>query len=220
MRKNIILECEETHERIYLTSKNTRNTPERLALKKYSPKLKRKVLFKETKQEGISWLSRNKKLQNQKKEHDDHINQSQFHHYIGIKISRNTLLVIIFHQQDTTKIKKSTLLIKIYGDEFIEYSDKLFLKCCTNILTYHSLENSIHQFESHSQFTQFVLNNNRSAWLITSFLATIKADFKITFLKNQKPINLSTENLEQIRFTIYSVDQNMMDAILIAAFND
>jgi large subunit ribosomal protein L33 len=49
MRKNIILECEETHERIYLTSKNTRNTPERLALKKYSPKLKRKVLFKETK---------------------------------------------------------------------------------------------------------------------------------------------------------------------------
>lgn len=40
MRQSIILECVETGERIYLTSKNKRNNPERLALKKYSPKLR------------------------------------------------------------------------------------------------------------------------------------------------------------------------------------
>lgn len=49
MRKNIILECTLTKERIYLTTKNTRNTPERLELKKYSPKLRKKVVFKEVK---------------------------------------------------------------------------------------------------------------------------------------------------------------------------
>ena len=49
MRQNIILECVETKERIYLTSKNKRNTPERLELKKYSPKLHRRALFKEVK---------------------------------------------------------------------------------------------------------------------------------------------------------------------------
>ena len=49
MRKNIILECAITKERIYLTTKTTRNTPERLELKKYSPKLRKKVVFKEVK---------------------------------------------------------------------------------------------------------------------------------------------------------------------------
>lgn len=49
MRKNIILEHAATGERLYLTSKNQRNTPDRLALKKYSPKLKQKVLFVEVK---------------------------------------------------------------------------------------------------------------------------------------------------------------------------
>ncbi|BCA86283.1 50S ribosomal protein L33 1 [Enterococcus saigonensis] len=49
MRQNIILECGETKERLYLTSKNKRNNPERLELKKYSPKLRRKVIFKEVK---------------------------------------------------------------------------------------------------------------------------------------------------------------------------
>lgn len=34
MRQNIILECVETGERLYLTSKNKRNNPERLELKK------------------------------------------------------------------------------------------------------------------------------------------------------------------------------------------
>ncbi|MFD1125209.1 50S ribosomal protein L33 [Lentilactobacillus raoultii] len=49
MRKTIILECVETGERLYLTSKNVRNHPDRLELKKYSPKLKRRAVFKETK---------------------------------------------------------------------------------------------------------------------------------------------------------------------------
>ncbi|HFD3647522.1 TPA: 50S ribosomal protein L33, partial [Enterococcus faecium] len=45
MRQNIILECVETGERLYLTSKNKRNNPERLELKKYSPKLRRRAIF-------------------------------------------------------------------------------------------------------------------------------------------------------------------------------
>lgn len=49
MRQNIILEGIETGERLYLTSKNKRNTPDRLELKKYSPKLRRKIIFRETK---------------------------------------------------------------------------------------------------------------------------------------------------------------------------
>ena len=49
MRQNIILECVETGERLYLTSKNKRNNPERLELKKYSPKLRRRAIFKEVK---------------------------------------------------------------------------------------------------------------------------------------------------------------------------
>lgn len=49
MRQNITLECKETGERIYLTSKNKRNTPERLTLKKYSPKLRKKMQFTEVK---------------------------------------------------------------------------------------------------------------------------------------------------------------------------
>lgn len=49
MRQTIILECVETGERLHLTSKNKRNNPERLELKKYSPKLRRRSLFKEIK---------------------------------------------------------------------------------------------------------------------------------------------------------------------------
>ncbi len=49
LRQTIILACEETGERIYLTNKNKRNTPERLVLKKYSPKLRRRAIFKEMK---------------------------------------------------------------------------------------------------------------------------------------------------------------------------
>lgn len=49
MRKTVTLECVETGERLYITSKNTRNNPERLELRKYSQKLRRKALFRETK---------------------------------------------------------------------------------------------------------------------------------------------------------------------------
>ena len=49
MRLNIILECVETGERLYLTSKNKRNKPDRLEMKKYPPKLRRRVTFREVK---------------------------------------------------------------------------------------------------------------------------------------------------------------------------
>lgn len=49
MGKNIMLECIETGERLYISSKNTQNTPERLRLSKYSPKLRRKAIFQEIK---------------------------------------------------------------------------------------------------------------------------------------------------------------------------
>ncbi|CAD7483365.1 50S ribosomal protein L33 [Lacticaseibacillus paracasei] len=49
MRNNIILGNNETGERIYLTSKNKRNTPDRLQLKKYSPKLRKRLVFTEVK---------------------------------------------------------------------------------------------------------------------------------------------------------------------------
>ena len=49
MRIHVSLGNDETGERIYLTSKNRRNTPDRLELKKYSPKLRKVVTFKEIK---------------------------------------------------------------------------------------------------------------------------------------------------------------------------
>ena len=48
-RKIIGLVSEESGERIYYTTKNTMNTPEKLSLKKYSPKLRKHVTFTETK---------------------------------------------------------------------------------------------------------------------------------------------------------------------------
>lgn len=48
-RKLVGLVSEETKERIYYTSKNTMNTSEKLSLKKYSPKLRKHVVFTETK---------------------------------------------------------------------------------------------------------------------------------------------------------------------------
>ena len=48
-RKIVGLISEETGERIYYTPKNMQNTPEKLSLKKYSPKLRRHVIFTETK---------------------------------------------------------------------------------------------------------------------------------------------------------------------------
>lgn len=49
MRQNIILECSKTNERLYLTSKNKQNNPDRLELRKYSPKTRQKGIFKEVK---------------------------------------------------------------------------------------------------------------------------------------------------------------------------
>ena len=48
-RKLIGMVSEESGERIYYTSKNSMNTPEKLQLRKYSKKLRKHVLFTETK---------------------------------------------------------------------------------------------------------------------------------------------------------------------------
>ncbi len=48
-RKIVGLVSEESGERIYYTSKNTLNTPDKLKLKKYSKKLRKHVVFVETK---------------------------------------------------------------------------------------------------------------------------------------------------------------------------
>ena len=48
-RKLIGLVSEESGERIYYTSKNSMNTPDKLSLKKYSPRLRKHVVFTETK---------------------------------------------------------------------------------------------------------------------------------------------------------------------------
>lgn len=49
MRVNITLACIETGDRNYSTTKNKRTNPERIELKKYSPRLKRATIHRETK---------------------------------------------------------------------------------------------------------------------------------------------------------------------------
>ena len=49
MRVNITLECTESHEQTYLTSKNKRNNPDRIELKKYCPRDHKVTLHRETK---------------------------------------------------------------------------------------------------------------------------------------------------------------------------
>ncbi|MGH2179984.1 50S ribosomal protein L33 [Enterococcus faecalis] len=49
MRQTITIACAETGERLYLTSKNKQNTREKLQMKKYSTKLRRRALFTEVK---------------------------------------------------------------------------------------------------------------------------------------------------------------------------
>ena len=49
MRVRITLECTETGERTYITTKNKRENPERLEFKKYNPKLRRRTLYREVK---------------------------------------------------------------------------------------------------------------------------------------------------------------------------
>ncbi|TKC19581.1 50S ribosomal protein L33 [Robertmurraya kyonggiensis] len=48
MRVKITLQCTETGDRNYITTKNKRNNPERLELRKYSPRLKRYTIHLET----------------------------------------------------------------------------------------------------------------------------------------------------------------------------
>jgi large subunit ribosomal protein L33 len=48
-RKIVGLVSEESGERIYYTTKNTQNTPDKLSLRKYSPRLRKYVVFTETK---------------------------------------------------------------------------------------------------------------------------------------------------------------------------
>lgn len=48
-RRLIGLVSEESGERIYYTSKNFMNTADKLSLRKYSPKLRKHVVFTETK---------------------------------------------------------------------------------------------------------------------------------------------------------------------------
>ncbi|GAC89936.1 ribosomal protein L33 [Anoxybacillus flavithermus NBRC 109594] len=49
MRVKVVLQCTETGDRNYITTKNKRNNPERLELRKYCPRLKRHTLHRETK---------------------------------------------------------------------------------------------------------------------------------------------------------------------------
>ena len=48
-RKIIGMVSEESGERIYYTTKNSVNSPDKLTLKKYSPRLRKRVVFTETK---------------------------------------------------------------------------------------------------------------------------------------------------------------------------
>ncbi|MDQ0242977.1 large subunit ribosomal protein L33 [Bacillus fengqiuensis] len=49
MRVKITLACTETGDKNYITTKNKRTNPDRLELKKYSPRLKKHTLHRETK---------------------------------------------------------------------------------------------------------------------------------------------------------------------------
>ena len=48
-RKLVGLVSDESGERTYYTTKNTQNSPDKLTLKKYDPKLRKHVTFTETK---------------------------------------------------------------------------------------------------------------------------------------------------------------------------
>ena len=48
-RKLVGLVSEESGNRVYYTTKNTQNTPDKISLRKYDPKLRKHVIFTETK---------------------------------------------------------------------------------------------------------------------------------------------------------------------------
>ncbi|MCM8542562.1 MAG: 50S ribosomal protein L33 [Lentisphaeraceae bacterium] len=47
-RDTITLQCTETGERTYSSTKNKTNTPGRIELKKYNPKVRKHTLYRET----------------------------------------------------------------------------------------------------------------------------------------------------------------------------
>ncbi|WP_020008017.1 50S ribosomal protein L33 [Salinicoccus albus] len=49
MRVNITLACTETGDRNYITTKNKKNNPERIEMKKFSPRLNKHTMHRETK---------------------------------------------------------------------------------------------------------------------------------------------------------------------------
>ncbi len=49
MRVNVTLACTECGDRNYITTKNKRNNPERIEMKKYCPRLNKYTLHRETK---------------------------------------------------------------------------------------------------------------------------------------------------------------------------
>jgi large subunit ribosomal protein L33 len=49
MRVNITLACTESGDKNYITTKNKRNNPERIEMMKYSKRLKKMTLHRETK---------------------------------------------------------------------------------------------------------------------------------------------------------------------------
>lgn len=49
MRVNITLACTESGDKNYITTKNKRNNPERIEVMKYSKRLKKMTLHRETK---------------------------------------------------------------------------------------------------------------------------------------------------------------------------
>lgn len=48
MRVRVTLECTESHDRDYTTTKNKRTYPERIEMMKYCPRLRKYTLHKET----------------------------------------------------------------------------------------------------------------------------------------------------------------------------
>ena len=48
-REIVILECTETKERTYSTTRNKKKNPNKLQVKKYNPKVRRHTLYKEAK---------------------------------------------------------------------------------------------------------------------------------------------------------------------------
>jgi LSU ribosomal protein L33P len=49
VRVNVTLACTECGDRNYITTKNKRNNPERIEMKKYCPRLNKYTLHRETK---------------------------------------------------------------------------------------------------------------------------------------------------------------------------